>query len=126
MGFFGLFVLNATEDTLTINIFATLLNNSVTDLTDQNYKASWSVVVGGIGPDHENHVHDGHKEIWDFSEVFTKISKLIEQGAKSLEIFEVLIGFCSSSLDLFLKFAEWTSVCGFVLFKELKYLLDPF
>lgn len=80
MGFFGLFILNAAEDTLSINIFAALLNDSVTNLADQNNKASRSVVVGRIGPDHENHVHDGDKEIGDLSEVFAKISQLIEQG----------------------------------------------
>lgn len=74
MSFLGLLILNAAKDSLTINVLAALTNDGIADLTDQDNKTSRGVIVGGVGPDHEDHVHDGDKQVWDLSEFSAQIS----------------------------------------------------
>jgi hypothetical protein len=52
VSFLGLFVLDATEDGLTVDIFAALADDGVADLSDEYYKSSRGVVVGRVGPYH--------------------------------------------------------------------------
>lgn len=61
MSFFGLFILDAGKDSLTIDILPALIDDSIADLTDQDYKTSGCVVVGRVGPDHEDHVHNRYE-----------------------------------------------------------------
>ena len=45
MSFLWLLILDAPKDCLTINVFAALANDGIADLTDQDDKASWSVII---------------------------------------------------------------------------------
>lgn len=124
MSLFWLLSFNAAENWLSVNVLATLVNDCIADLSDKDYQASWGVIAGRVGPDHKNHVHDGHKEVWDLSEVLAKISKLIEKAIQGLKVLVVLITFSAGSLNFLLELAERSSICGFVLLEELKDLLD--
>ena len=110
MSFLGLLILDTTEDSLTIDIFAALADDGIADLTDENYKAGRSVVVGRICPDHENHMHDGDKEVRNLSELFTQVSELVEKGSECLQVLKVLVTFRAGSLNLLLELAERSSV----------------
>jgi hypothetical protein len=66
VSFSWVFSCNSFENTVTAHIVLALTNNSIADLTDENNKASRSVIVGRIGPDHENGVHDGDELARDF------------------------------------------------------------
>jgi hypothetical protein len=74
VGLLWLLVLDTGKDWLAINVFAALADDGVADLADQDYKASRGVVVRRVGPDHEDHVHDGNEEIRHFSELLAQIS----------------------------------------------------
>ena len=126
MSFLWLLILNAAKDSLAVDVLAALADDGVADLTDQDDKASRGVVIGGIGPDHEDHVHDRNEEVGNLSEFLAQISKLVKQSSKGLEILEVLIGLRASSLNFLLKLAEGSGVGGFVLLEELENLLDAF
>jgi len=123
MSFLGLLILDAAENGLTIDIFAALADDGIADLTDENDKAGRGVVIGRIGPDHENHMHDGDKEVGDLSELLTQVSELVEQGSEGLQVLEVLVTFRAGSLDFLLELAERASVGGLVLLEELEDLL---
>ena len=124
MSFFGLLVLDASKNRLTINVFTALVNDGVADLTDQDHQASRGVIVGGVGPDHKNHVHNGDKEVRDLSEILSEISELVEETNKGLKILVVLIGLSAGGLNLLLELGEGTSVSRFVLLEELEHLLN--
>ena len=70
-------------------------------------------------------MHHRDEELRDLSEILSEIGELVEQRSEGLEVLEVLIGLCACCLDLLLELAEGSSVCGFVLLKELEDLLDP-
>ena len=78
MSFLWFLVLDASKDSLAINIFAALANDGIADLTDQYYKASRSIVVWRVGPNHENHVHNGNKEVRNFREILAKVGELVK------------------------------------------------
>ena len=61
VSFFRLFVLDAGEDGLAVDVLSALVDDSVADLSDQDYKTSGRVVVWRVGPDHEDHVHNRHE-----------------------------------------------------------------
>ena len=103
-------ILDSTENFVTINLLAALEDNGIANLTDQDQKASWSVVVLRIGPDKEDGMHDRDKELRDFHEIKRSVHKLVEMLFKSLEILEILISLNSGDMDLFLKFGEGTSL----------------
>lgn len=84
MSFLGFFVLDESEDLFSIDVVSALVDDGVTDLSDQNYEAGWRVVVLGVGPDQQDHVHDRHEEIWDLCEILSSISQLVEQVQQSL------------------------------------------
>jgi hypothetical protein len=52
VSFLGLFVLDATEDGLTVDIFTALADDGIADLSDEYYKSSRCVVVGRVCPYH--------------------------------------------------------------------------
>jgi hypothetical protein len=120
----GFFVLNGTEDCLSINILAALADYGIADLTDQDNQASRSVIVGRVCPDHQDHVHNGDEEIRDLGELLAQISELVEETSKCLKILKVLVSLGAGSLDFFLELAEGASVCRLVLLKELKDFLN--
>jgi len=120
----GFFVLNGTEDCLSINILAALADYGIADLTDQDNQASRSVIVGRVCPDHQDHVHNGDEEIRDLGELLAQISELVEETSKCLKILKVLVSLGAGSLDFFLELAEGASVCGLVLLEEFKDFLN--
>lgn len=71
VSFLGLLILDAAENSLAINVFTALADNGIANLADEDDKAGRSVVVRGIGPDHQDHMHDGDKEIRNLSELLT-------------------------------------------------------
>lgn len=92
VSFLGLLVLDAGKDGLAIDVLAALTDNGVANLADQDNKASWCVVVGRVGPDHEDHVHDGNEQVRYFGELSAQVSKVSEQVGQGLEILVVLVG----------------------------------
>ena len=79
MSLLGLLALDAAEDGLAIDVLAALADDGVADLADQYDQASGSVVVGGVGPDHQDHVHDGDEQVRDLSELSAQVSQVSEQ-----------------------------------------------
>lgn len=79
-----------------------------------------------VVPDKQNVVHDWDKVLNDLSYFLVLVSERQEKRLESLEILGVLVSFSSGYLNIFLELAERGSHCGFVLFEELKYLLDAF
>lgn len=103
-----------------------MLNDSVTDLSDEDNEAGGSVVVLGVVPDKQNGVHDGHKLVSNLGQLLRGVTKVVEQVLKSLEVLEVFIGLFLSDLNLLLQLGEGSCVGALVLFEELKDLLDAF
>ena len=124
MGFLWLFILDEGEDLLTVDVVTALVDDGITDLSDKYHKSGGGVIVGWVSPDEKDHVHGGHEQLWDLSEVLASVSQRVEQLCESLQVLAVLISFLSGSLDLLLKFREGASVGGLVLFQELKNFLD--
>jgi hypothetical protein len=124
MGLFGFFVLDAGKDGWSIDEVLALVDDGIANLTDQDNKACRGIVMGGVGPDHQDHVHDGHEEVWNICELLARLGQLLEEVLKGLQVLLVLIGFSPGRLHLFLKLAEWASVGRLILFEELEDLLD--
>ena len=61
MSFRSCIVFDELKDALTIYFGAALIDNSIADLTNENKKPGWGVVIGAVLPDKEDSVHDGHK-----------------------------------------------------------------
>lgn len=77
-----------------------------------------------VGPDKEDGVHDWDEEISHLIELLGVINEVDEEVLKSVKVFEVLTSFKLGNLNFLLELGEWTSVGGFVLFQELKNLLN--
>jgi hypothetical protein len=78
VGFIGNFSSNRFLDAVTINVGVAIQDNLVANLTDEYNKPSGGVVVAGIGPDHENSVHDRDKSFLGFNKLNTSVHKLTE------------------------------------------------
>lgn len=125
MGLLWLLSLDEAKDLLTIDLLVASVDDRVANLTDENNKPGWRVVVLRIGPDKEDGVHDWDEEVNNVLKLVGWVGKLVEQFSQGLEISEVLVGLRSSNLDLLLELAERSSVGRLVLLEELENLLDP-
>ena len=120
------FVLDCTENLVTVDLLAALEDDGVANLSDEDQEACWGVVVLRVGPDEEDGVHDGDEELRDFSKVERGVDELVEVLLKGLEVLVVLISLDSGNMDFLLEFAEGASLSGFVLLEELQNFLDAF
>ena len=124
VGFLGSVTLKSFENTVSVNEVVTLPDNGVTDLADEHDQAGRGVIVRGVGPDHEDGVHDGDEGLSDLRDVFALVNEIFEKVVEGLEILEVLVGLSAGSLHLFLELGESGGVGGLVLLEELEHLLD--
>ena len=89
MSFRCCIVLDELKDALTIYLGAALIDNCVADLTNENKKAGWGVVVGAVLPDKKDSVHDGYEQLsnfWQLLGLVHKINKSILEGSQEFEI----------------------------------------
>ena len=126
MGFLGSITSDSLEDALAVHEVVTLSDNSVADLADQDHQAGRCVVVAGIGPNHEDGVHDGHEGVSDLSELLRLVSELVEELLKGRQVFEILIGLGLCRSDLLMELGKSGGVSALVLLQEFEYLLDAF
>jgi len=124
VGLSSVLILDSVKDFLAINKSAALGNDGVADLSDENDKASRGVVVLRVGPDEENGVHDGHKELSNLVGLIAGADELAEEVLEGAEILVVLVGLFLGNLNFLLQLGEGGGVGALVLFKELKDLLD--
>ena len=61
MGILRSVTLDVAEDLFSSDVGSALRDDGVADLSDQDDKSGWSVVVLGVGPDQQDSVHDGHE-----------------------------------------------------------------
>ena len=78
MSFLWLITFDESEDFLSINLLTASIDNSVANLADQHNKPRWRVIVLGVGPDHENGVHDWNKEVSDIFQLVGWVCELIK------------------------------------------------
>ena len=104
VSFTWIVVLDQFEDHVSINRLAALIDDSVADLTDQHKKTSWCVVVGGIGPDEQDGVHDGHKELSNILQISAVVLEIEELVLERLKELVVLISLNLGHLYLLLQF----------------------
>lgn len=124
VGLSSVLILDSVEDFLAINKSAALGNDGVADLSNENDKASRGVVVLGVGPDEEDGVHDGHKELSNLVGLIAGADELAEEVLEGAEILVVLVGLFLGNLNFLLQLGEGGGVGALVLFKELEDLLD--
>jgi hypothetical protein len=93
MSFLWLLSLDETKDLLTIDVLVASGNDRVANLTDENNKPGWGVVVLRVGPDEEDGVHDWDEEFNYVLKLIGWVGELIEQFNQGLEILVVLVGF---------------------------------
>ena len=115
MSLMGLVSLDESEDLFSINSISALVNNSIADLSNQYNKTRWSVVVWRVGPNHEDNVHGGHKQIWNLQELLPHIGQLEEKFLQSTKVLEILGGFLPGRVNILLQLAEGSCVSRFVL-----------
>lgn len=100
-----------------------MLDDSITDLTDQHDQSRWRVVVLGALPNEQDRVHDWHEQEVKLREVVAchqLIKPLFQDGHER----EGVVGLNLGLLDLFLQLFEWLVVGRLRLKKELQDLLD--
>ena len=56
------------EDLLTVDFIAADSNNGIADLSDENNKSRWSVVVLRVGPNKQDSVHNWNEDLSDVFE----------------------------------------------------------
>ena len=103
------------EDLLTVDFVAADSNNGIADLSDENNKSGWSVVVLRVGPNKQDGLHNWLKELSDVFERQSWVSELVEELFQSLEVLIVLVGFVLGDVHFLLELGEWTGVGRFIL-----------
>jgi hypothetical protein len=78
-----------SEDGWSIDGHTASIDNGVADLSDQDNKPSWSVVMLGVGPDEQNGVHDWNEKVNHLIQLLSCIGELVEQIKEGLKIEEV-------------------------------------
>ena len=63
MSFLWLFVSNEAKDFVTINIVFTLVDDGITYFSDQYNQSGRSIIVGRVGVDQKDHMHNWNKEV---------------------------------------------------------------
>jgi G:T/U-mismatch repair DNA glycosylase len=117
-------VLDGGDDSLTVNEVAGRLDNSIANLSDENDKSRWSVVVLRVVPDEQDVVHDRYEVLNDLSYFLVLVSERQEERFEGLEILKILVSLSSGNLNILLELAERSGHGGLVLFKELEHLLN--
>lgn len=115
----SLIILDVTKDLFAIDGPAALIDDRITDLTDEHDKPRWRVVVRRISPDQEDKMHDRHEQVLDVRQLEIRPSELVELVDEREQVEPVVVGFSTSDLHLLLQLREWTGVSRFVLLEEL-------
>jgi len=102
IGILDLISLDESKDGWAIDGSTASVDDGVADLSDQNNKSSWCVVMLRVGPDEQDSMHDWNEKVNHLVQLLGRVGKLIEQVKEGLQIKEVLSGLRSGDLNLFL------------------------
>lgn len=116
--------LDESEDGWSIDGSTASVDDGVTDLSDQDNKSSWGVVMLRVGPDEQNGVHDWNEKVNHLIQLLSGIGKLVEQTEEGLKVEEILSCLRSCDLNFLLKLTEGTGVGRLVLLQEFKNFLN--
>ena len=82
--------LDKSEDGWSIDGSTASVDNGVADLSDQDNKPSWGVVMLRVGPDKQNSMHDWNEKVNHLIQLLSCIGELVEQIEEGLKVEEIL------------------------------------
>jgi hypothetical protein len=82
--------IDKSEDGWSIDGSTASVDNGIADLSDQDNKSSWGVVMLRVGPDEQNGVHDWDEKVNHIIQLLSCIGELVEQFEESLKVEEIL------------------------------------